>query len=72
MNISVEPMYYIQDMHSLGGFSQNGLGTTCSLCRSVDERERRAQPGTLTTARAIVSFASIHDIEIPENDQEHR
>lgn len=44
LNISVEPMYYIQNMHSLRGLSRNGVGTTS--IRSV-EASTNEHPGRL-------------------------
>lgn len=44
LNISVEPMYYIQNMHSLRGLSRNGVGTTS--IRSV-EASTNEHPGKL-------------------------
>lgn len=64
LNISVEPMYYIQNMHSLRGLSRNGVGTTS--IRSV-ETSTNEHPGRLLVVAHLLldysSYAHLFDSE---------
>lgn len=73
LNISVEPMYYIQNMHSLRGLSRNGVGTTS--IRSV-EASTNEHPGRLLVVAHLLldysSYAHLFDSGVEENRRPNR
>lgn len=56
LNISVEPMYYIQNMHSLRGLSRNGVGTTS--IRSVETSTNEHPGRLLVVAHLLLDYSS--------------